>query len=66
MPFNRKHHHVLGEIRPRFNLLTTYTEEEIFDLLDEQMKDDPTVIGRRVYGLYYLDIRKEKNHFWSP
>ena len=66
MPFNRKDKHNPGEIRPRFKLRTDYSKEEVFDLLDQFCKDDSSVLGRRVYDQYYLDIPNENRHFWSP
>jgi len=66
MPFNRKEQHVVAEIRPRFSLITPYTEDEVQNLLEVQTKLDATVIGRSVYGVFYLDIPINDRHYWSP
>lgn len=66
MPFNIKEQHNPGEIRPRFRLITTYTQDEVMDLLDKFTSEDETVIGKRVYDMYYLDIPKKEQHYWSP
>lgn len=66
MPFNRKDKHNPGEIRPRFKLRTDYTKDEVMDLLDTYCKQDETVLGRKVYDQYYLDIPNTDRHFWSP
>lgn len=66
MPFNRKDKHNPGEIRPRFKLRTDHTKEEVFDLLEAFCKQDDSVLGRKVYDQYYLDIPNKDRHFWSP
>lgn len=66
MPFNSKEQHNPGEIRPRFRLITPYTQDEVMDLLDKFTSEDETVIGKRVYDMYYLDIPKKEQHYWSP
>lgn len=66
MPFNKKEHHNPGEIRPRFRLITPHSQEEVMELIDQAVKDDKTVIGKRVYDMYYLDIPKHQQHYWSP
>ena len=66
MPFNRKEHHNLGEIRPRFQLITPYFEEEVFDLLKQRTEKDNTVVGKKVRNMYYLDIPINERHYWSP
>ena len=67
MPFNRKDHHtVVGQIRPRFKLHTSYSKEEVFEQLAFKVANDPTVVGKKVYEQYYLDIPKNEQHYWSP
>jgi hypothetical protein len=66
MPFNRKDHHNFGEIRPRFKLLSSLAEEEIFRRLKEFVQADETVDGKKVYDQFYLDIPLRYRHFWSP
>lgn len=66
MPFNRKDHHNFGEIRPRFRLRTTLSEEEVYERLIAHVEEDNTVVGKRVYSQYYLDIPHSHRHFWSP
>lgn len=56
MPFNIKEQHNPGEIRPRFRLIKPYTQDEVMDLLDKFTSEDETVIGKRVYDMYYMDI----------
>ena len=64
--FNAKDHHSLGEIRPRFKLHSTLSEEEVFSRLDEFIKQDNTVIGKIVHSQFYIDIPQNNRHFWSP
>ena len=66
MPFNRKEHHALGEIRPRFRLITPYTEAEVLSRLEDFTKKDDTVIGKKVREMFYLDIPMSTRHYWSP
>lgn len=66
MPFNRKDHHAASEIRPRFRLITPYTQEEVMDLLQQATDVDETVLGKKVYDMYYLDIPLKDRHYWSP
>lgn len=66
MPFNRKDHLNHGEIRPRFHLRTTLSEEEVFSTIQQFVESDDTVVGRSVHNLYYLDIPHKERHFWSP
>ena len=66
MPFNRKDHHNFGEIRPRFKLRSSLSQEEIIDLLQKAVDSDEDVSGKKVYGQFYLDIPRHERHFWSP
>lgn len=66
MPFNRKDHHNFGEIRPRFKLLSSLNEEEIFTRLKAFVQADDTVEGKKIHDQFYLDIPMRYRHFWSP
>ena len=66
MPFNKKEHHNLGEIRPRFRLITPYEQEEVLQHLQESVQNDETVVGRKVHDMYFLDIPLKDRHYWSP
>ncbi len=66
MPFNRKDHNELGELRPRFHLLSSFDHEEVLKKLHSFTLDDHTVDGRKAANLYYLDIPESQRHFWSP
>lgn len=64
--FNAKSDHNLGEIRPRFKLLSSLSEEQVFERLDSFIKTDNSVVGKTVHSQYYIDIPKSIRHFWSP
>lgn len=67
MTFNRKDHHMTGEIIPRFKLATDLDEETIFKNLTAFVKEDKTVVGKRILNQFYLDIPSyEGRGFWSP
>lgn len=66
MPFNRKDHHNFGEIRPRFKLQCKLNQDAIFDRLNDFVKEDPTVEGKKVLDQFYLDIPLRYRHYWSP
>jgi hypothetical protein len=36
------------------------------DLIDAAIQKDETVVGKRVYDMYYLDIPVKEQHYWSP
>lgn len=66
MTFNRKDHHLIGEITPRFKLRSAYEADDLYGVIDQHVKEDPSVIGKIVHEQYYLDIPKHLQHFWSP
>lgn len=66
MPFNKKDHHLLGEVSPRFVLRTDVEMEKVFEIIDLQVKSDETVVGKIVHNQYYLDMPLAERHFWSP
>ena len=66
MPFNKKDHHAVSEIRPRFRLITPYSQSEVLERLTAAADQDETVVGRQVHDLFYLDIPLKDRHYWSP
>lgn len=66
MPFNKKDHHNFGEIRPRFKLRSSLSQEEIMARLMAQTKDDETVNSKIILDQFYLDMPVNERHFWSP
>ncbi len=66
MPFNRLHHSVLGEIRPRFYLKSTCRPEELFAAVQNALNHDKSVNGEISNDLILLKIPKAGQHYWSP
>jgi hypothetical protein len=66
MAFNSKDHSNIGEIRPRFRLITTCEPNEVVERLENITQSDDTVLGRKIYDVYYLDIPIQNRHYWSP
>lgn len=66
MPFNRLNHNILGEIRPRFRLVTSLEPAEVFEHLKEKMAEDDTVTGRVVKQYAILTVPPKDRHYWSP
>lgn len=66
MSFNSKDHHNIGEIRPRFKLVSSMGKDEIFENIENNLKTDKTVCVKRVYNQYYLDIPINERLLWSP
>ncbi|MEX1003016.1 MAG: hypothetical protein WDZ35_12940 [Crocinitomicaceae bacterium] len=66
MPFNKKDHFNPGEIKPRFKLVTPFSEEEVYQRLLDHVNSDDSVVGKRVYDQFYIDIPYQERHFWSP
>jgi hypothetical protein len=36
------------------------------ELLQNQVDNDPSVVGKKVHEQFYLDIPKQLQHYWSP
>lgn len=66
MSFNSKDHYNVGEIRPRFKLVSDLTPDEIYTNVERHVENDETVTGRKVYDQFYLDIPLQERHIWSP
>mgnify|MGYP001053392728 CR=1 FL=1 len=66
MPFNKKEHKNLIEIRPRFRLITTFEIPEVLKILQDSIRLDDTVVGKQVHDIFYLDIPINNRHYWSP
>ncbi len=66
MPFNRLNHNILGEIRPRFKLLTTVKREDVFKHLKTRLEADEEVTGRVRNNYAVLGIPAKDIHYWSP
>ncbi len=66
MPFNRLNHNILGEIRPRFKLLTTVEREDVFEHLKKRLDVDSEVTGRVRSNYAVLAIPAKDIHYWSP
>ncbi|GAB5419298.1 MAG: hypothetical protein Crog4KO_27270 [Crocinitomicaceae bacterium] len=66
MPFNRLHHNVLGEIRPRFALKISQDPTKAMLCLEEGFKNDPTVGGVFAKQHLFLRIPESEQHYWSP
>ncbi len=54
-------------IRPRFDMYSQKTVEEVIELIKEKLKDNP----HNLYGVAMQDhitirVDSEKRHFWSP
>ena len=65
MPFNRKDGDLI-EIRPRFKLLSKLDADTISQNLSDGLKDDKTITGKKVIDIFYLDIPKAEQKYWSP
>ena len=66
MPFNRLHHSVMGELRPRFVLRINTDAEEAMQHVTKRIQDDKTVSGVRSNGYIFLKIPSWAQHYWSP
>lgn len=66
MPFNRLHHSVMGELRPRFVLRINTDPEEAMQHVSKRILDDKTVSGVRSNGYIFLKIPSWAQHYWSP
>ena len=66
MAFNRYNHSILGEIRPRFYLKSSFSKDELRDVVQQSLKKDPSVRGQVSSDLILLKIPKEDQHYWSP
>ncbi len=65
MPFNRIDGDLI-EIRPRFKLKTVLSKEKVIENLTSGLEDDKSVLGRDVLDVFYLDIPKKDQRYWSP
>ena len=68
MPFNRLHHSVMGEIRPRFALSIDTAPEKAVQHLVQRLQDDKTVAGdhSKTSNYVFLKIPGWAQHYWSP
>lgn len=66
MPFNRLHHSVMGELRPRFVLRIDTDPEEAMQHVSKRLLDDKTVSGVRSSGYIFIKIPSWAQHYWSP
>lgn len=66
MPFNRLHHSVMGELRPRFALRMHADPEKTLIHMSESLKTDSTVSGVRSKCYVFIKIPKHLQHYWSP
>jgi hypothetical protein len=66
MLFNKKNKDPRSEIRPRFQLISPYSIEEISNLILDAAKKDDTVFVRRIHDMFYFDIPQKDSHYWSP
>ncbi|MDX1349145.1 MAG: hypothetical protein R3279_02795 [Putridiphycobacter sp.] len=65
MPFNRVDGDFI-EIRPRFKLKTVLSKEQVLNNLLSGLSEDRTVLGKTVIDVFYLDIPKVAQKYWSP
>lgn len=66
VPFNRLNHNILGEIRPRFKLMSNLEPEEILAGVNEHLQTDETVKGRVLKSYAIITVPPKEVHFWSP
>lgn len=66
MPFNRLHHSVMGELRPRFVLQISSDPEEALEHLKNCIPKDPSVSGVRSKNYCFIKIPLHLQHYWSP
>lgn len=66
MPFNRLHHSILGEIRPRFALKIQCDAEEALKHIEKRVLDEKTVSGVRSNNYAFIKIPSWAQHYWSP
>lgn len=66
MPFNRLHHSILGEIRPRFALKIECDPEEAIQHVEQGILNDKTVSGVRANSTIFLKTPSWLAHYWSP
>lgn len=66
MPFNRLHHSIMGEIRPRFVLRIQSDPEQAMQYIADRIPTDSSVSGIRSNGYIFLKIPLAQQHYWSP
>jgi hypothetical protein len=66
MPFNRYHHSLAGEIRPRFQLFISDDPDLCVNRIHQALQTDGTVSGTIANKLVFLRIPKSVRHYWSP
>lgn len=65
MPFNRVDGDLI-EIRPRFKLKSALEKDVLLNNLMAGLRTDHSVIGKKVIDVFYLDIPKHNQKYWSP
>ena len=63
---NKLHHPHLGEIRPRFKLMTSLTPDEALETLKQELQSNNSVKGYVVNDLANIGIADKDSHYWSP
>jgi hypothetical protein len=66
MPFNRLNHSVLGEIRPRFDLIISCEPEIALEHIYQKTIQDPSVGGVRSRQYVFVKTPTHLQHYWSP
>lgn len=66
MPFNKLNHSVLGEIRPRFKLVSELFIDKIKKLIEVELEKNRSVFGSVKMGCVVLKIPLKDQYYWSP
>ncbi len=54
------------EIRPRFKLISQFTDEQILTKIENALPKQEEVLGKISKRHVFLTIPEEKQHYWSP
>jgi hypothetical protein len=65
MPFN-SHNSDNIEIKPRFKLITSFSNDEVLEKVRVALPKQSEVIGILKGNHVFLNIPKENQHYWSP
>lgn len=65
-PFNRHRPTEVVEIRPRFRMLTSASEEEVLDVARKHLEEDPEVSGKVFWHHAIFRVPDDQRHYWSP
>ncbi|MCB0760559.1 MAG: hypothetical protein KDC12_03475 [Flavobacteriales bacterium] len=65
-PFNRHRATEPIEVRPRFRMTTTMSEEEVLNAVRHRLEEEEDVVGKVFWHHAIFRIPDEQRHYWSP